>query len=58
MAKPTQKKPAAKKAASAMRQAMREEDERPAQTPQGGGRPRQGGRAGAPAGRQQCRPGA
>jgi general L-amino acid transport system ATP-binding protein len=41
MAKPTQKKqkPPAKKAASAMRQAMREEDERPGETPQAAAAP-------------------
>jgi general L-amino acid transport system ATP-binding protein len=46
MAKPTQKKPPAKKAASAMRQAMREEDERPGETPQAAAAPV---RAGEPA---------
>ena len=38
MAKPTKEKPA-KKAASAMRQAMREEDERPGETPQAAAAP-------------------
>jgi general L-amino acid transport system ATP-binding protein len=39
MAKPTKKKAPGKKTASAMRQAMREEDERPAETPQAAAAP-------------------